>query len=482
MNNMTPIFVNSYGHPLLEGVANEIAANLQVDQTVVIGAALANIALAVQQLHDFEGRDGRTSPSSLMVGVEAGPTRGKNSIMSKVSSPIREFETEKRREYEAERMRYQSELEVWIVRNKSLSRRLARAMDKDEDENIKSLEKGLQEHRSCKPVPAEKLTLIAEDATYKGLVGLVHTKYRSLGVMSSEGGIVIKSEAFRRPDVTSQLWSGVFPGSDTVQDGQIRLEDARVSWLLMAQSEIWKRLIERDGGLFMATGASARMLMFRDQAPAGWQQIYDAVHTWDHHANYSRRIKELLCESWERSKTSAFERKKIRMTWEAHRLWMKYRLWAKDLTRSGSWYERAEDHASRLAENVARIATVVHVFENFDGAIREGTLQFAIDVAQHCSTHYMAMFVPPPELETDAAFLETKFFRLCQDLFRNERVTWASARKLRGECPSRLRGPNNTRERYDRTLQFLVDHNLVQVGCRDGTEYLNLSNCRNLGV
>lgn len=480
MNNLHSIFVNNYGHPLLEGVAHEITVNYQVDQTVVIGAVLANSALAIQSAYDFEGYDGRTIPCSLMVGVEAGPTRGKNSIMSKVSSPIREFETEKRREYEAELIRYQSELEVWTVRNKSLRRRLARAMDKDED--ISSLEKDLQEHRSCKPAPADKLTLIAEDATNEALARLFHPKYRSLGVMSSEGGIVIKSEAFRRPEVTSQFWSGVGPAMDTVHNGQVRLEDVRVSWLLMAQSEIWKRLIDRDGGMFMATGASARMLMFRDHNPAGWQQVQDAVHTWEHHANYSRRLKALLCEGWERSKAEVFERKKIRMTQETHRCWMEYRQWAMNLTQPGGWYERAEDHAARLAENVARIATVVHVLEDFEGGIRVDTLQFAIDLARHCSSHYMAMFVPPPELEANAAFLETKFFRLCQSLMKNEGVTWASARKLRGDCPSRLRGPNNTRERYDRTLQFLVDHNLVQVGCRDGTEYLNLSNCRNLGV
>lgn len=479
MNSTLPIFVNNYGHPILEGVANEISWNLQVDQTVVIGALLASSALPVQAAYDFEGRDGRTIPCSLMVGVEAGPTRGKNSIMDKVSSPIREFESEVRQASLGEQAGYQVETIVWKKAKLSLERKIGRASETGED--ISQLKKDLGDLITKKPVPPQQLTLVTEDATYKGLAGLFHPGYRSLGIMSSEGGTVIKSDAFRRPEVTSQLWSGQAVAIDTVRD-QIRFEDARASWLLMAQPEIWKRLVEQDGNSFKATGASARMLMFRDIALAGCQPLHDTALTWGHHQRYANRIKELLHEGWGRSQEKSFARHRIRMTQDAHRLWVQFRNWAKEQSQPGGYYERAQDHAARLGENVARIATVIHVLEGFGGDIRESTVRFAIDLVAHCSCHYMALFVPPPQLEADAAFLETKFFGICQAILKSEGVTWASARTLRGNCPSRLRGPNGTRERYDCALQFLLAQNLVRSGYKGGVEYLDLSNCRNLAV
>ena len=71
----------------------------------------------------------------------------------------------------------------------------------------------------------------------------------------------------------------------------------------------------------------------------------------------------------------------------------------------------APDHAARLAENAARVAALIHLFDGHEGDINVHTVNSAIQICGMLSRDFMRVFVPPPIQEQWASLLNEYFHR-----------------------------------------------------------------------
>ena len=116
-------------------------------------------------------------------------------------------------------------------------------------------------------------------------------------------------------------------------------------------------------------------------------------------------------------------------------------------TRRGGLYESAKDHASKLMENVARVAGILHVINNEQGDISYNTLNNAIHICIFFSKEYIRVFNNKPQHVVNAMVLNdwlTTHYRL-----KNERLT--TKRKIQQFANSQLRKPSQLRD----ALEFL---------------------------
>lgn len=66
-------------------------------------------------------------------------------------------------------------------------------------------------------------------------------------------------------------------------------------------------------------------------------------------------------------------------------------------------FEHAKDHASKLPENIARLAALIHSFDDLsEEEISLDTLLEAIDLVAYFSKEFMKVFSAPPKYEVDA--------------------------------------------------------------------------------
>lgn len=69
----------------------------------------------------------------------------------------------------------------------------------------------------------------------------------------------------------------------------------------------------------------------------------------------------------------------------------------------GGMYECAKDHASKVPENIARVAALTHCFEHPDDfEISVESLWLAVELLSYFSRDFLRVFCPPPKYVLDA--------------------------------------------------------------------------------
>lgn len=113
----------------------------------------------------------------------------------------------------------------------------------------------------------------------------------------------------------------------------------------------------------------------------------------------------------------------------------------------GGLYDNATDHASKLMENIARVAGILHVINNEQGDISYNTLDNAIHICIFFSKEYTRVFDNKPQHVVNAMVLNdwlTTHFRL-----RDKRFT--TKRCIQQFANAQLRKPSQLRD----ALEFL---------------------------
>ena len=135
--------------------------------------------------------------------------------------------------------------------------------------------------------------------------------------------------------------------------------------------------------------------------------------------------------------------------------------------RPGGAFCEARDYASKVAENIARLAGVFHAFEGYEGTkISVETLSSAAQVVLWYAQEFVRLFSPPDPLEEsieDAHKLENWLIHF----FRSRREYYIQANFIRQYGPNSLRNRN----RLEWALNCLVSGSRVSF-CWQGKKRL----------
>ncbi|MCM1999624.1 YfjI family protein [Pseudomonas aeruginosa] len=438
---------------------NEAENNVQAPASLIYMSALSAMSLAVQSVCDLKTPFGSVIPTSLMLLILGDSGERKSFVMNNFLKPFRHIQ---RRELLADKAGmdgFELELEIWTAKKKVLVNRIAKSMDEVERAELMEALKVLH---SMKPLAPMSMQFVYEDATSQALFKGLSAGYPYAGLVTSEGKEILVGRAFNDLPKQNSLWSGDDVTIDRVNAGRFVVSGARLTVAIMVQGGLFDDYLKRRGQEARASGLWARFLVANPDSTQGTRFIENPLQSWKALEVFSKRIMEITEEGVANYKLGQ-ERKVLNLSREATDEWVKFANFVEGQIRPGGYFERATDHASKLAENVARVAAVVSYFEYGDVTVSRDCLLDAIDFCMRCSIDFKELFVSSTREEREA---ETLW------LWLNEKFDDGVTKIRISELMSS--GPNATRKkaRLELALDFLSVRKKIEIWKEEGVRYV----------
>lgn len=449
--------------PLISKAVDEAENNIKAPKAIIFNAALTALAVALQGLVDVRKPSGQCVPTSLMLLAVANSGERKSTAENVFIGPIREFQSSRKAAQKYSQAKWQAEYEIWELKKKTLQKKFEKkiALELSGDDESKAL----LSHEELRPKRPVDLKFIYEDATSEALFYGLYNSSPTAGLISSEGGGILGGRAFNDLSKQNAIWSGDSITVDRKTADSFDLVGARLTVSIMAQESAVRDYLERCGEKARGSGLWARFLVCHPQTTQGSRLVLNATQSWEHKESFSKRLVELMIENVKFVEADGNEKKLIQFSSEAVERWVQIANEIELEIKPGGRFFEAGDHASKLADNIARVAALFHCFEEFQGDISLETLNDAIRVCFWYSDEFLRLFVPPPQEQVDALLLNEWLNRIRE---RGER--FVRKNHVLQYCPGSIR----KKDRLGRALEVLEGYGFVSMLVDGRIGYLDL--------
>lgn len=383
--------------PLLKSAVDEAEIIMKSPRELLFFGALTALSIAVQGIFDVKKPTGQRAPVSLMLLVVADSGERKTSSGNIFLDPVREFQREQDVAWEDKFKKWMVEAKIWEAKNKEIFKSIAKYTRQGMPSEI--WEALAFEHEKEKPVRPRRFKVLYDDATSEALMWGMYQDVPVAGLVSTEGDL--RNRAFNDLSKQNSLWSGDPITVDRKTAESFELKDARLTVSFMTQPTLFERYVRTNGEVLRGSGLWARFLVCQPISTQGYREIDNATVSWEHCKEFASRIKDLLKENIDMLEGPERERQVIGFSPSAADLWVEVFNEIEEEIRRGGRFEGAGDLASKLADNISRVAALVHIFEGGGNEISLDALQFAIDFCAWCSDEFCRIFMPPKESELD---------------------------------------------------------------------------------
>lgn len=416
---------------------------------MVASSALAALSLAIQAHADVKRADKLHGPVGLFLLTIADSGERKSTCDGFFTKAIHDYEEAQAEagkpilnDYQSANAAWEAERDGIIAAIKQAGKTAKPVSGKD----IKTLRAELADHQRHQPQTPRIPRLLYADATPEALAyGLAHY-YPSGGIVSAEGGIVFgshgmgKDSIMRNLSMLNQLWDGNSVKIDRRTSASYTVKGARLTVALQVQEPTLREFLKQSGALARGTGFLARFLVAYPESTQGFRPFTEAPANWTHLAAFNRRIALILDQPAPIDEHGALTPPMLSMTPEAKAAWIEFHDEIERELASGGDLHEVKDVASKSADNVARLATLFHVFSSTNSNNSSSNIQIAEIasairiVAWHLneSRRFFGELALPVEM-LDAARLDTWLIEHC----RQERTDFVRKNYVRQHGPLR---------------------------------------------
>lgn len=372
--------------PKLRAAVEEAIAVTQAPPALVASSALGAASLAVQAQFDVIRMDGLKSPCSLFLITFAESGERKTTVDRLFFGEFSAFE---------EQM------------NDALAAPTADAPDvttvidvQASDNTFDADQEGSNEHaNTAPPKPTRPITLLYADTTPAAFVAGLAENSRSAGLCEDEAGRIFEGRLVNDLGLLTKAWNG----SDIVVDrrhGRFKIRDPRCTISWMVQPQVFQAFMQRKGENARGIGFLSRCLVCYPISKMGFRPSQNNTAPLDSIAWFNSRTLELLksqvnqlCADSQKAKSDSIQ---LRFDAAAQPEWNEAYNSIEFQIRPGGDFCLHSDYASKVAENIARMAGVLHAFEGLEGTqISVETLRSAVQIVLWYTAEYMRLFTPP---------------------------------------------------------------------------------------
>lgn len=421
-------------------------ANSQLAVELIAPLALGLAAAAVQDLYDVQRPNLSSSPIALFIAVIAGTGEGKDAAAAPFLRPFLAFQAAADEAYDEQCLAYEVELQAWKVAERVLLGEMEQSIRQDKD--LDGVKERLAAHLTERPHSPMSPLIMYDDATVTKIKASLCERWRSGVLVSMEASEILNG----RLGAAFPLWNAVWGGApiflDRVAEGRRSVHDARFGMVVGIQPVPFRRFMKRRGDEAHDSGFTARYLIAVPPSTKGLRQIGAWQVSTDALEAYAARARELL-EAGVESTLAGSNRTVLRFTPAAAEMFAAIYNNLQALMAPGQIYSGISGQAAKAAENVARVAAVLHAVDGLEGDINEDTITRAVTIVQWFADQFLALFAEgggAPSTEQDAFVVE-------QSLVRARDCGHAAVLRsdLKYWCPPDLHGT-----RLDRALRALI--------------------------
>jgi hypothetical protein len=447
--------------PALAATAiREVHAITQAPIELVSGVALSAMALAVQDIVNVRRRKDLVSGCSLFLIDIADSGERKTTVQRKFFEPFLAAQTESEESFEIQLDKYHASKKVWDVESKALERKLCKAIEKGRFAD--DIKYQITNHVQNQPTLPKSFRYIYNDITPEDFLYKLYTNNPSAGIVSDEAGRIFSSRLADDLGLLNKVWDGDDVRVDRRTSESFAIKSVRVSLSWLVQEAVFQKFMERKGDEARGIGFLARCLISRPVSTQGSRFIQIAEFELEHLPKFHTRIRELLRDRQAMNVEDGKEyRTLLCFSPEAQTEWVNIYNQIETQIQPGGAFCQNRDYASKIADNIARIAAVFHAFQGYGGlAISVETLRSATAVALWYAQQFIALFSPDLLVETikDAVLLEAWIVT-----FIKSRI----AKNLRYDCVEKnyilQYGPNSLRssDRLRWVLNCLLENGRI---------------------
>ena len=349
---------------------------------LIVSSALGASSVAFQKCFDVQRPNGLVSPLSLFTLVVAESGERKSTVDGLFTQPILEHERLQSSDFELQQETYQVKLRAWQLNGKHLQRQF-------KFKKARGTEPEILEHVRSKPKPPERERILFDDTTAEALKFGLRKPSSSIGVFSAEASSILDGHGFRDLAFLNDAWSGTGQRIDRRSSDCFIIENPRITISMMCQPEVFMRFVKRHGAQARGIGLFARFLFAFPTSTQGFRTLANSYQTNGSGMNkFHDRLREVLAIG-----DNATDPKTI-LTFapNAAIAWQNFYSLIEANSAPGCQYHAIRDYASKLAENVARIAAIFHVVQFDDNEISWNTVEAAIAVAMFFLNEFCRMF------------------------------------------------------------------------------------------
>lgn len=452
------------------GLLGEVIAgaeeSVQAPYAAILIVALAAASTITQPLCNVERTVGGVTSLSLYTFLIAGSGERKSSLIRYFFKPIQEAEASAAREYEVQLNQWKNDFHLWDLHRRAIEKALNKAVQKslscttqkDNPHNNVEVSKArdlLTAHLTQEPLKPRKTQFLYENTTHQALLQGMHEHNNNVCVLADEGAETLNRLISPGMATFNSAWSGmpIIVGRKTSDSFTIR--DPRLSFLICIQPGPFKDYREQGSDRAKASGLWPRTMVCGPHSTIGYRPITPAGHNHSDTTNYHRRVKKLLNKSLQFKRNSDQVKPILKFNGPAGELNLQLANEIEINMRPGGLYENATDHASKLMENITRVAAILHVINGSEGDISWETLNKATAICVFYSKEYMTIFNEQPKNVTDAMILNDWF----TVNVRNMGNRLIGKRYTRQHCSGALRKPGIFQE----ALEYLECHGYIKV-------------------
>lgn len=425
---------------LFEAAVEEASRELEVSREMGMLCALGAMATACQGHVDVEMPPGNRAPTSLMLLTIAESGERKTTTQKYFFKSINKKNNEAISAHEIALREHRVQHKIWSTEQRHLERMYGKyASAGDVDSAATAMDK-IEEHLRDEPAPDPSGKFLYEDTTPQALVQFLYENSPHGCLLTSEANSIFNGKVLNELDKLNTLWDGGSVIVDRLSREPITLEDARLTFSLMAQPSVISNFMGRRGEEARGTGFLARFLVVRPSPKAG-SRSFSQRSAQPRQAAFNNRVSDLL------ETPPPKYRQILKFSEPAKRRWIDLNNLIEMEMNEKRKYCYLKDHASKLLENTSRIAAIIHAFERASSENTEidlFTLEFSWALAQACSEHFIKNLASEPQIVTDTCELANYLLRTSYDDPRNNRILdegapGANIQKTRSNTPNHLR-------------------------------------------
>lgn len=459
-------------HLLVQEAAQEVCRHVQAPDALIGMSFLAVMSATCQGLIDVKLPTGQIRPVSLNLFAIAESGERKTAVDDRVAKPLHDHLAKRQRAYDNAKDDFEYNQEFWKDSHRALMKKRLALVNKGQA--TEQITQRLLEHRRSKPVPPRMRRIIRKDLTKRSFVDALHGDGESIALMSSEGGVLLDSEAMRQLALLNSAWDGAALSLDRANDDHALAQNPRVTISIMAQPTVFQDYMARRGPQARGTGLLARCLVGWPSSTQGYRGVTRDEPTWDKLGLFHARAEQLLDEYDQHLITGKPERSVVTFTAEAKQRWFNLAEETERRTHPQGDLHDIKDFASKSCEIAGRIAAVMHHFTGQEGSITVDTLERAIAILRWHTSEFLRLF----SVDSDVAQLfqdadDLKLF-LFKHVVQKKLYCIRHNDLLRLIRPIRLR----SKQRLEPALNHLIRHEcawIIPDKSRTRWVYLNLT-------
>lgn len=335
-----------------------------------------------------------------------------------------------------------------------------------------NLEQALKELEANEPIEPKVPQMIITDATPEAIAYDFHKKWHSAGIVSDEGAVVFGGRATHNLGMLNKLWDGDSLYVKRKTSESFIVKDVRLTISIMVQPKTFGHFSTKQGRLARDNGNHARFLVSQPYSTQGTRFIQNTPPSWLNVAVFQNRLTEILNSTLSDVPQNTPVRTVLNFSPEAQVKWIDFHNQVEADLISGGYLADVKDGASKISDNLARVAALFHYFEGNQGDISQDTMNRAAVVCEWYMHEFKRLFAYAPEVPIeilDADVLEKWLLNFVR------RYPWGA--ELKKNVIAQL-GPNQLRIsklRREAALYVLSTQNKIRQMQRGKTKWVQLN-------